>query len=285
MAQSCVTDKRTVAGVDMEVLSCGRGDPLVVLHDYEYLNVASPYLEELGERFQVVAPSHPGFGRSSLPRDVESIDDLAYFYKWLLRETFGATPVRVMGLGLGGWIAAEMAVQCPHQFASLVLVDPVGIKISDRTTRDIADTFVVSPDEILRMTWSDPALGKERMNIPGLRAYEEEELTVLLRNRETTAKLAWKPFLYNPKLRARLAHLDVATLVVWGAADHLVTEDYGRAFAASIPDAQFELIDGAGHYPYLERPEEFVRVVTRFLTSQSGEPAHSPALAGVADRS
>jgi pimeloyl-ACP methyl ester carboxylesterase len=253
---------RSVAGVDLEVFSGGQGEPLLMLHDYEYLNDWHPFLQSLAGSFSVVAPSHPGFGKSSLPPEFDSVDDLVYLYLDLLKELTG--PATLVGAGIGGWIAAEMAVRSSENLARLVLVDAVGIKVSGRETADIRDTFIVGPDKILEWSWHDAAAGAQTMKIPGLPDIDEEQLITLLRNRQTSALIAWKPFMHNPKLRARLRRIDVPTLVIWGESDQLVTSDYGRAYAESIPGAKFELIKKAGHYPYLEQPEAFVAAVNAF---------------------
>lgn len=260
----------TVAGVELEMLRGGSGEPLLVLHDLEVLNAWQPFHGALAEAFTVLAPSHPGFGRSSLPAHFDSVDDLAYWYLDLLRAR-GAEPVHLVGLGLGGWIAAEVAVRCTHQIKSLVLVDTVGIKVGDRTTRDIADIFAIGPEAFLDLAWHDAAAGKPHMSLPGLGDLSEEALVAVFRNRQTAALLTWKPFMHNPKLRSRLARIDVPTLVLWGAHDRIVTVDYGRAFAQSIPGAHFKVLPQAGHYPYLEQPEAFVAAVTTFLRRDGGD--------------
>ena len=258
----------TVGGVALEVFSRGQGEPVLVLHDCEYLNAWHPFLEALAGSFSVLAPSHPGFGRSELPQDFDSVDDLAYFYLDLLRS-LPAGPVHLVGLGLGGWIAAEMAVRCTHDIERLVLVDAVGIKISDRTDRDVADTFVVGPRELLELAWHDPAAGERQMRLPGLGSLPEAELVSLLRNRQSAALFTWKPFMHNPKLRRRLARIDRPTLVLWGESDRIVRPEYGRAYARLIPGARFQTIPAAGHYPYLERPEAFVSAVTVFFQAEA----------------
>jgi pimeloyl-ACP methyl ester carboxylesterase len=255
---------RTVGGLRLEVFSGGRGAPLLVLHDHEYVNAWHPYLDDLAAHFAVLAPSHPGFGRSELPAEFDTVDDLAYFYLDLLRS-LGPAPAHLVGLGLGGWIAAEMAVRCTHQIERLVLVDAVGIKVSGPTERDIADTFVVGPHEFLELSWHDPEVGAQRMKLPGIGTPSEEELVTLLSNRRSAALFTWKPFMHNPKLRGRLARIDRPTLVLWGESDRIVTPNYGRAIAALIPGAHFQTIAAAGHYPYLEQPEAFVTAVTTFL--------------------
>jgi pimeloyl-ACP methyl ester carboxylesterase len=235
----------------------------LILHDVEVPTGWWPFLDSLARSFRVLAPAHPGFGHSSLPDSFDSIDDLAYFYLDLLRELL-VEGVTLVGLGFGGWIAAELAVRCTHHLRHLVLVDAVGIKVSDRTSRDIADTFIVDPDEILGLTWHDPEAGRRQMKLPGLGTLPEDELTLLLRNRQSAALFTWKPFMHNPRLRERLARIDVPTLVVWGESDRLVSPEYGRAYAASIPGAEFRLIAAAGHYPYLEQPDAFVQALTEF---------------------
>jgi pimeloyl-ACP methyl ester carboxylesterase len=254
----------TVGGVALEVFSGGQGAPLLVLHDCEYLNARYPFLEALAGSFSVLAPSHPGFGDSELPQDFDTVDDLAYFYLDLLRS-LPAGPVHLVGLGLGGWIAAEMAVRCTHDIDRLVLVDAVGIKVSDRTDRDVADTFVVGPRELLGLAWHDPAAGERQMKLPGLGSLAEAELVTLLRNRQSAALFTWKPFMHDPKLRRRLARIDRPTLVLWGERDRIVRPEYGRAYARLIPGARFQTIPAAGHYPHLERPEAFVAAVAAFL--------------------
>jgi len=241
-------------------------ETVLLLHDLDYLNrVDYPFIEALASnRRRVLAPWHPGFGGSSLPNDCDSIDDLAYVYLDLLRQI---GPAHVVGFGFGGWIAAEIAVRCTHDITSLVLVDALGIKVGDRTAADIKDIFVLSPQELIELSWHDAGRGRDTMPLPTANGrFDEDELTMLLSNRRTAALVGWKPFMHNPKLRARLSRIDRPTLVVWGASDGIVSPGYGRAYADSIPGARFASIAGAGHYPYLEQPTAFVNLVETFLT-------------------
>ena len=255
-----------VGEAELEVFSRGAGEVVVFLHDLDYLNgVEYPFVEALANSRRVLAPSHPGFGDSSLPEGADSVEDLAFVYlDWL--ETLGS--VHVVAAGFGGWIAAEVAVRCTHSIKSLTLVDALGIKVSDRTTADIQDMFVLSPTELIEACWHDPALGHQLMPLPtasnGI-ARDEDTLTRLLTNRRTAALVGWNPFMHNPKLRARLRRIDVPTLVVWGASDRLLAPRYGQAYAEAIPQARFETVADAGHYPYLEKPTDFVNVLEAFL--------------------
>jgi pimeloyl-ACP methyl ester carboxylesterase len=70
--------------------------------------------------------------------------------------------------------------------------------------------------------------------------------------------------MYDPKLAGRLRRIRVPTLVLWGASDRIVSPDYGRAYAKLIAGAQFELIEQAGHYPHIERPDLFTQRIVDF---------------------
>jgi pimeloyl-ACP methyl ester carboxylesterase len=257
--------RRTVDGATLQVLQGGQGSTLLVLHDCEVLTEWQPYHAALATRLTVLAPSHPGFGGSERPETIDSIDDLAYLYLDFIAD-LGLQSIDLLGLGMGGWIAAEMAVRCSHSLRHLILADAVGIKVSGRTEVDIVETFVLSREQLLEAGWHDAALGAERMKLPGAPGLGDMELLTLIRNREAAARLTWKPFMHNPALRRWLHRITVPTLVLWGESDRIVRPEYGRAFQQAIPGAQFQLIQEAGHYPYLEQPEAFVASVMAFLS-------------------
>jgi pimeloyl-ACP methyl ester carboxylesterase len=71
--------------------------------------------------------------------------------------------------------------------------------------------------------------------------------------------------MYNPQLKRWLGRIALPTLVTWGASDGVVSPDYGHGYAALIPNAQFKLIDGAGHHPEIEQPEALADLIVNFL--------------------
>src|ERR1700677_616360 len=153
-----MTRTLTVAGVGLEIEERGEGRPLLFLHAGEGLAPDRPWLDLLATQFRVIAPSHPGFGRSALPDWVRSVDDLAYLYLDLAAAL--DLPHAMLGDPcFGGLIAAEMAVRDTRRFARLVLVDPVGIKVGGVTDRDIADMHAMTRAEFMRRAWADPARG------------------------------------------------------------------------------------------------------------------------------
>jgi len=250
----------TVHGVQLEVIERGKGRPLVFLHSEDGLDPSASFLNLLAAHSRVIAPSHPGFGHSPDAETIDTVDDLAYLYLDLLEEQ-DLREVILLGCSLGGWIAAEMAVKCTARLAKLILVAPVGIKVGDRETRDIPDIFALPPAEVAQLKYYDPSQATV-----DYAALSDDALTVIARNREATALYAWEPYFHNPKLRQRLHRIDIPTLLIWGASDQFITPGYyGAGYRDAIPGARLEIIERAGHLPYIEQPEVFAEHVRRFL--------------------
>ena len=248
----------TINGVRVEIVEKGRGRPLLFLHPGIGLDRDAPVIDRLAECARVIAPSHPGFGGSEQPKSFTSVDDLAYFYLDLLDELDLKDTV-LAGVSLGGWIAAEIAVKSTARLSHLVLANAVGIKVGARDTRDIVDIFAITEDELNALAYFDPKLGGR-----DYKAMAEADVRTVARNREATARYGWSPYMHDPKLKGRLHRIRIPTLVLWGAADRILSEAYGRAYCAAIPGARFETIERAGHYPHVEQPEEFARRVNAF---------------------
>ena len=121
------TEERVkVAGTELYMLRGGSGSPVLVLHGVEGFEGWLPFHEALAAQATVYAPAHPGYGQTPCPEWVETIPHQAVFYHWFLQEQ-ALAPVDVVGIGIGGWIAAQMAVMCPQYIRHLVLVDAAGI--------------------------------------------------------------------------------------------------------------------------------------------------------------
>jgi pimeloyl-ACP methyl ester carboxylesterase len=254
-----VASTATVQGIELEVVRRGAGHPVLLLHGLQPVASQTPFLDLLARHAEVIAPSHPGFGHSPRPDDFDSVYDLVHLYLEFL-DQLPQENVTLLGLSFGGWLAAELAVTCSHRLDRLILVDALGIKVSDRETPDILDVFNTSPHEVVRRSWHDA----DRW-APDFDAMSDDDLIVRHRNWEALCLYGWHPYMYNPHLRRWLSRIAVPTLVLWGASDRVVTPAYGQAYAASIPGARFELIERAGHHPELEQPEAFAERVVAFL--------------------
>jgi len=214
----------------------GGGGPATVA------NVAA----HLAPAFDVVVPVHPGWdGTPGLPDD--TIGDLAARYLADLDDD-----TLVVGSSVGGWIAAEMAVQDARRpdgdrsISRLVLIDTVGIEVAGEPIRDF---FALDAREVAEYAWADPERGFiDPATLTPDRAATMRGNGLALRG------YAGDPYMHDPDLVAGLRTITAPSLVLWGTADRIVTPAYGRALAAHIPGASFVLVDDAGHLPHLENP-------------------------------
>jgi len=247
-----------VGGTSLELYDQGSGPTILLLHGAGGLKAGAPFLRSLSAKARVVAPSHPGFGKSPLPDWVSSIDDLAYLYLDLL-EQLDLRDVTLVGMSMGGWTAAEIAIKNSERLARLVLADPVGIKPSGREVRDIPDIWALDDAEIAKLMQHDPTNG------PNYATMSDEDLGILARNREAAALYLWEPYMHNPQLLRRLHRIKKPTLFIRGASDGLVSAAYVRAYSEAIAGSRIVTVERAGHSPANEQPEKFVETVLEFM--------------------
>ena len=246
-----------VADVDLELFESGQGSPVLFLHGANGFDQRQPFVAPLSAQRRLIAPSHPGYGRSSLPDWMMTVDDLAYLYLDLA-DRLALTDATLVGACFGGWIAAEMAVRDTRRFARLVLVDALGVKHGGVTDRDIADMHAMPRETLVELAWADPAKAAvDYTQMP------ESELAAIVRGQQAFAQFGWKPYMHNPRLKRWLHRIDIPTLLLWGEQDRIVTPQYGEAFRAAIPGARMRVIPNAGHFPHWEQPEAFAEAVAQ----------------------
>jgi len=248
-----------VVDIDFELHESGQGSPVLFLHGGEGFDPRQPFVAPLADKRRLIAPSHPGFGKSSLPEWLDSVDDIAHVYLELL-DTLGLSKVDIIGCSIGGWIAAEMATKVPERVGRLVMVGPVGVKVGSQDKLDIPDIFALPQADVQKLVYHDPS----RM-APDTKKMTDDELAQMFRNRETLALLVWEPWMHNTKLRRRLHRVKSPALFIRGASDGLVSDAYLKAYAALLPNARTMTIPAAGHAPHLEQPEAFASAVLQFL--------------------
>lgn len=255
-----------VRGLAQEIFEAGAGAPILYLHPGRGLHGAWPFLDLLAQCARVIAPSHPGFGASQLPRWMNSVEDLAYHYLDLL-DALDLRGVTLVGSSLGGWIAAALAIKPTDRIERLVLIDAVGVKFGGRDERDIADIWALTRADLARLMFHDPS--KAAIDYASM---SDEDAKIHARNRESESWFGWSPYMHDPKLVHRLHRIAAPALVLWGASDGIVTPDYGRAYAAAIPGARFELLREAGHVPHIEQPEACARAILNFIEATPPRP-------------
>ena len=249
--------KMEFGGVPLEVSRKGSGPPLLLLHGGGGPMMGLPFTDKLAKNFEIIAPTHPGFGGTRAPDHFDGMEDLKYFYLDLL-DALDINDAVLMGISMGGWLAAELATISCAQFSKLVLVDAVGVKIGGPTDRDIVDVWGIPPEEATRIMWHDPE------KAPKMGGLSDEAISEIAANRIALGLYTWEPYMHNPKLTHRIHRISVPTLVIWGASDGLVKPDYGQAYAKLIKGAKFVAISEAGHSPHVEQPEAFLSQVLAF---------------------
>src|SRR5438105_14120052 len=120
--------KCQIADVEIDVFEAGRGRPLLFLHGGGGFAEEQPFVPLLAKSRRLIVPSHPGFGNSSLPDWLDSIDDIAHLYLELLDKS-ALTDVDLIGCSIGGWIAAEMATKVPARIRRLAMVRPARVNV------------------------------------------------------------------------------------------------------------------------------------------------------------
>jgi pimeloyl-ACP methyl ester carboxylesterase len=249
----------SIAGVELEMLERGKGAPILYLHGGAGVAMDVPFLDLLAQERRVIAPSHPGFGRSALPDWLDSIDDIAHIYLELM-DRLGIDRTDVVGFSIGGWVAAELATKVPERLERLVLIGPVGVKTGRPDKLDVPDVFAMPREKLDALRFHDPA--KNPLDLAKL---ADDELNIVARNSETLALLTWEPYMHNPKLKHRLHRVNVPALFLRGVSDGIVSAEYLERYAALLPQARIGTIAAAGHLPQVEQPKATAAEVLQFL--------------------
>jgi pimeloyl-ACP methyl ester carboxylesterase len=258
----------TVAGIELEIFERGRGEPILYLRGGAGIGSDVAFLDLIAKERRVIAPSHPGFGRSSLPDWLDSVDDISHVYLELM-DRLGLMRVDMVGFSIGGWIAAEIASKLPQRLTRLALIGPVGVKTGPPDKLDIPDIFAMSQEALNKLRFHDP-----KNNPAELAAMSDDELFIAARNRETLALITWEPHMHNPKLKHRLHRVEAPVLLLRGGSDGIVSAEYLLRYAALFPSARIETIAQAGHLPHVEQRELTAQIILQFLgTDQMAERA------------
>ena len=245
-----------VIGEKIRVLRGGAGAPLCILH-HDIGNPGwLPLYDSLAQQFRVIVPDLPGWGGSERPEWMRSARDLAVEINLLL-DAEGVTELVLVGLGFGGWIAAEMATMNQTRLKRLVLVNPLGIQPRGG---EIADQFLLSHLDYVRLGFHDQAAFDAIFeHDPPTEALVQWDI-----HREMIARIAWKPYLFSQTLPKLLPGMRVPTLVVWGRENKIVPVSAGDQYVEALPHARLEVIPAAGHFLDMEKANDLAGLIRQF---------------------
>lgn len=251
MVETGVETRIVVAGIRVRLQRAGGGPPVLYLHGAFEVGGWLEMSALLARSFTILAPDHLGFGGSERPTWLDSVEDLAYHDLDLL-DALRVERAHLVGVDLGAWLAAEMALRFPHRVDRLVLIGPAGLKIDEAPLTHFLD---IAPERWADLVYAHPE-GRPRVT--------DLPLADRVRNQGTTARLLADPS-SSPKLRLRLPRIAAPTLVLAGEHDRLVPRAHAEAYAAEVPDGRLEVIPDAGHLVHIERPRLAAERIAAFL--------------------
>ena len=248
-------DELTVDGVKTVVYSAGSGEPVVFFHGAGTVD-GFDFLEPWADRFRVIAPHHPGFGESGDDPSFTDLHDYVMHYLELF-DALKLDKVNLVGLSLGGWLAAMFASEHGHRISKLALIAPAGIIDPKHPMMDI---IKVPGDQIPGLLVSNFEVLKKRLpEKPDINFIGER-----YREAGTVARLFWEHPV-QPKFMRYLHRIKMPTLIVWGDEDRIIPVQQTETWRKFIPNADIQVFKGAGHLVHLERPEA-IDAIARFLS-------------------
>ncbi len=259
-ANASPTTTMELAGLSLTYESSGEGSPLMILPHETGAMGAAPFREALATSHRVVAPTLPGWDGTARAEWMRSVRDMAVLLNLALDKR-DANQIDLVGLGFGGWIAAEMATMNQGRIGHLILVNPMGLQPEEG---EIMDQFLLGHEAYLEAGYHDPSrmaahYAEGRPSVDEL--VEQDE------NREMTARIAWKPFMFSQTLAELLSAVQTPTRVIVSAHDQVVPESCGRQYVAAMPNATLERIDDAGHFLELEQPAALAQAIQSFCAT------------------
>ena len=246
-----------VAGLPIQLRRGGSGSALLMVHHETGNPGWLPFHDSLAQSHDVLLPTLPGWDGTQRGDWMRNPRDIASVLQLLLDE-LAVERCAVVGLGFGGFLAAEMAVANQARIDGLVLVGAMGLQIEGS---EIRDQFLEGHEDYTKSCFHDVA------NFHALfgETPSTEQLIAWDANREMTARTAWKPFLYSQSLPHLLPSVRVPALVVHAEHDTVVPQGCAEAYAQLLGNAQLETLADAGHIAEAEQAEALAGMITGFL--------------------
>jgi len=227
------------------------------------------FLTESG--FRVLRYDQFGRGFSDKPRtryNIDLFDKQLYDLLDALRLT---SLVSLIGLSMGGPVAATFTARHPERVKSLTLFDPSGV-------RSVSLTPIL---KLAKMPFVAETVfglvGTEKMIEVAGKDFYDPKLVNLFIDRYSV-QMQYKGFkrallssVRNNMLDTfvnsyeRVGKMDVPVQLFWGREDGTVPFEHSNDLRALMPNAEFHAIENCGHVPFYEKPDEVNPILLRFL--------------------
>jgi pimeloyl-ACP methyl ester carboxylesterase len=252
-------------GVSVPLKRAGSGPAMLMLHGAGGSPRFLPGMRALSEKFEVIVPQAPGFGGAEVPPWLETMSDLANFYLDFL-DAFDLRHVHLVGLSLGGWAAADLAVRNSSRLASLTLMDAPGIDVPGVTVRDPA---LFTEEQTVRDTYFDRKFADDAV----ARAFAPENESLRRANQRVVATLTGPRRYHDPQLQRWLHRIRLPTLILWGEHDRMFPPTYAEGWHQAIAGSRLVVLPRCGHLPIQEQPDAFAATVAEFCAQAGGRAA------------
>jgi pimeloyl-ACP methyl ester carboxylesterase len=255
-----------VHGLEVAYRRKGSGPATLFLHGAGATRMWLPFYERLSETVDLIAPEHPGFGDTPLPDWLEGFDDLVLHYRDVL-DRLELDRVHLIGLSLGGWIAANIAIFYPDRLKSLTLIAPAGLRVPEAPMLDILRMPPEQIPDVLTNGHTEDFL--DYLPDPhdldaAIRGYGEAS---------TFAKLAWNPR-YDYRLDRRVPRITLPALVIEPDEDRLVPNAHARRWAELLPNGRLAKVSGerhpTGHWLIIQEPDRTAETILGFIQEVEG---------------
>jgi pimeloyl-ACP methyl ester carboxylesterase len=253
----------------------GSGSPVVLIHGFPGNGSDwEPVAGRLTERHRVIIVDLLGFGSSPAPTAFEDLwtDSQAVALAQTL-DRLTIDRAAVIGHDMGGPVAITFHREFPERVTHLGLL----------STNTFGDTPVDFPLSLVRVSTIGSFVERVLFSRPSLnalgRAASKTSGVSPAGNTESEAKairtifgnvLRRLPYLYGP-VETALAAVSVPALVMWGDRDMFFSVQQGQRTAAAIPNANFVLLEGCGHFPPIERADTVATELLNLLMQGSRE--------------
>jgi 2-hydroxy-6-oxonona-2,4-dienedioate hydrolase len=259
------------AGVRTRVLEAGEGPALVLIHGTGgHLEAYARNVRALSRRFRVVLYDMVGHGYSDKPDHDYTIDVLSD-HLLATMDALGIEQAHLSGESLGGWVAAWTAAHHPTRIARMILNTPGNITNKPQVMANVRDSSLkavreASPETVrARVEWLfyDTTMVTDELVAARLAIYTqpgfERAMEHIVSLQDPVIR---EPFKWSPQWCARI---EAPTLLLWTDHDPTGGLDEAELLRDWIPGAQLHVIEGAGHWPQWERPEQFNESHEQFL--------------------
>lgn len=259
-------------GFSTRVVDAGEGPALVFVHGTGgHLEAYTRNLGALSQRFRVVLYDMVGHGYSEKPDRPYTIDVLSEHLVGVL-DALGIERAHLSGESIGGWVAAWTAAHAAERVDRLVLNTPGNITNKPEVMATVKNSSLKAVREAsldtvrARVEWlfHDTSLVTDELVRLRLAVYTQPGFERAMEN--IVALQDWEhraPFAWTPEWCGRIT---APTLLLWTDHDPTGGLDEAALLEEWIPDTRLVVIEGAGHWPQWEKPDEFNAVHERFLT-------------------